>query len=269
MAPKNPLGTIKDVADLAVASVAGTVSRTVKDPVGTGKKVVGTAVGQAAAAVGAVTSKVGGRKGSKSQPRCAAETDGAGAASGAAREEGSGEEGTDEEDCCKEDRGQEGPRQEAPPSRRPPPRKPPPRRPLAEGRPRPRPRARAEMDPRTILTRGVSTGLRLGRGTADRVVTIAGPPLGRLSDKMVSRMRRPERRSPATFTPSKRNDAATAEPEPHREAAPHQRPWPATSARLDRPRSPPGRQAEERPRSEAATSARQHVQSPSSAIVGV
>ena len=31
------------------------------------------------------------------------------------------------------------------------------------------------MDPRTILSRGVSTGLRLGRGTADRVVTLAGP----------------------------------------------------------------------------------------------
>ena len=102
------------------------------------------------------------------------------------------------------------------------------------------------MDPRTILTRGVSTGLRLGRGTADRVVTIAGPPLGRLSDKMVSRMRRPERRSPATFTPSKRNDVATAEPEP----APRSSPSPAAVARNigpPRPTAKPARPA--RPKS--------------------
>ena len=70
------------------------------------------------------------------------------------------------------------------------------------------------MDPRTILTRGVSTGLRLGRGTADRVVTLAGPPLGRLTDKVASKMRRPERRGPTTFTPSKRNDVAEPESTP-------------------------------------------------------
>ena len=39
MAPKNPLGTIKVVADVAVASVVDTVTKTVKDPVGTGKQV--------------------------------------------------------------------------------------------------------------------------------------------------------------------------------------------------------------------------------------
>ena len=49
--PKNPLGKIKDVADLAVGTV-----------VDTGQKVVGQAVGQAAGAVGAVASKVPGRK---------------------------------------------------------------------------------------------------------------------------------------------------------------------------------------------------------------
>jgi hypothetical protein len=70
------------------------------------------------------------------------------------------------------------------------------------------------MDPRVILHQGVNTGLRLGRGTADRVVTLAGPPLGRLSDKLVSRLRRPERRTPATFTPSRRDDVLEAEPEP-------------------------------------------------------
>jgi sRNA-binding protein len=60
------------------------------------------------------------------------------------------------------------------------------------------------LHPRTILTRGVSTGLRLGRGTADRVVTVAGPPLGRLTDTLVSRLRRQEPSAPATFTPSRR-----------------------------------------------------------------
>ncbi len=67
MARKNPLGKIKDAADVAVLTVVGTVTETVKDPIGTGQKVVGVAVGQAAAAVGAVTSRVGGRKGSGHQ----------------------------------------------------------------------------------------------------------------------------------------------------------------------------------------------------------
>ena len=56
------------------------------------------------------------------------------------------------------------------------------------------------MDPRLILTRGVSTGLRLGRGTADRVVRLAGPPLGRLTEpgrlpSTPTRGRAPRRRS--------------------------------------------------------------------------
>jgi len=66
VARKNPLGKIKDVADVAVLTVVGSVTETVKDPVGTGQKLVGSAVGQAAAAAGAVTSRVG-RKGSKKQ----------------------------------------------------------------------------------------------------------------------------------------------------------------------------------------------------------
>ena len=103
------------------------------------------------------------------------------------------------------------------------------------------------MDPRTILSRGVSTGLRLGRGTADRVVTLAGPPLGRLSDKVVSRMRRPARRGPTTFTPSKRNDVAEPEPTPRSGPSPAvvarnigpPRPT-AKPARPARPKSVPG-----------------------------
>ena len=127
------------------------------------------------------------------------------------------------------------------------------------------------MDPRVILTRGVNTGLRLGRGTADRVVTIAGPPLGRLSDKVVSKVRRrPERRGPTTFTPSKRSDvaepaagAAEQHPVTGRRGSQHR---PASADREARPAG----QAEERPRGEAATSARQHhLVRPGSAIVGV
>ncbi len=103
------------------------------------------------------------------------------------------------------------------------------------------------MDARVILTRSVSTGLRLGRGTADRVVTLAGPPLGRLGDKVVSRLRRPERRTPATFTPSKRNNVPEPEPAPTRSPSPAAvarnigppRPT-AKPARPARPKSGPG-----------------------------
>ena len=63
------------------------------------------------------------------------------------------------------------------------------------------------MDARTLLTRGVSTGLRLGRGTADRVVTLAGPPLGRLTDRLVSKVHRSGTATTTTFTPSKRDAA--------------------------------------------------------------
>lgn len=51
MPRKSPIARIKDAADLAVGTV-----------VDTGQKVVGQAVGQAAGAVGAVASRVPGRK---------------------------------------------------------------------------------------------------------------------------------------------------------------------------------------------------------------
>jgi hypothetical protein len=79
---QNPLGKIKDVATGAAVTVVGTVTETVKDPVGaghkavgtgqkvvgtavgqavgTGQKVVGTAVGQAVALAGRVSTKVPG-----------------------------------------------------------------------------------------------------------------------------------------------------------------------------------------------------------------
>ena len=133
------------------------------------------------------------------------------------------------------------------------------------------------MDPRVILTRGVNTGLRLGRGTADRVVTIAGPPLGRLTDKVVSKVRRrPERHGPATFTPSKRSDVAESDVAEARARAGAGEQHPVTGRRgsQHRPASAggearPAGQAEEWPRGEAATSARQHhLVRPGSAIVG-
>ena len=37
------------------------------------------------------------------------------------------------------------------------------------------------MDARSALNRTVSTGLHLARGTADRVVRLAGPPLGKVT----------------------------------------------------------------------------------------
>ncbi len=72
MPPKNPLGKIKDIADVAVATLTETVKDTVKDPVGTGQRVVGTAVGQAVAVAGAVSSKVPGRRRQADVPRAEA-----------------------------------------------------------------------------------------------------------------------------------------------------------------------------------------------------
>lgn len=88
------------------------------------------------------------------------------------------------------------------------------------------------MDPRTMLNRGVSTGLRLGRGTADRVVTLAGPPLGRLTGRVVSKVRRPERPTTTTFTPSKKAET------PAPEEPTNQQPSPATVARNIGPERP-------------------------------
>jgi hypothetical protein len=92
------------------------------------------------------------------------------------------------------------------------------------------------MDPRTVLTRGVATGLRLGRGTADRVVTLAGPPLARAADRLVTRLRRPEWPTTTTFTPSKKTESAPVEP-------PASAPSPATVARNIAPQRPSAKPA--------------------------
>jgi hypothetical protein len=89
------------------------------------------------------------------------------------------------------------------------------------------------VDPRAILTRGVTTGLRLGRGTADRVVTLAGPPLGRLTDTLISKVRRPDSPTTVTFTPSRRTDAP----------APEAGPTPSSVARNIAPKRPTAKPA--------------------------
>jgi hypothetical protein len=104
------------------------------------------------------------------------------------------------------------------------------------------------LHPRTILTRGVSTGLRLGRGTADRVVTVAGPPLGRLTDTLVSRLRRHEPSAPATFTPSRRAQEVRGPNDAAEQAAPAAPtgPTPSSVARNIAPQRPAAKPA--RPR---------------------
>ena len=91
------------------------------------------------------------------------------------------------------------------------------------------------MDPRTFLARGVSTGLRLGRGTADRMVSLTSPHLSRLAERVVTTVRRPERPTPATFTPSR-----VVEPTPEEPAS---SPSPAVVARNIGPQRPSARPA--------------------------
>ena len=96
------------------------------------------------------------------------------------------------------------------------------------------------MDARNLLTRGVSTGLRLGRGTADRVVRVAGPRLARLTDTVAAKVRRPEPPATTTFTPSKRSSGTETD------AAPTPHPSPASVARNigpPRPTAKPARPA--------------------------
>jgi len=95
------------------------------------------------------------------------------------------------------------------------------------------------MKPRLILSRGVSTGLRLGRGTADRVIGLAGPPLAKLTDKVVARVRGPQQGSTTTFTPSKR----TAEPAPEPASPKATRPSPSVVARNIAPQRPTAKPA--------------------------
>ena len=121
------------------------------------------------------------------------------------------------------------------------------------------------MDARTVLSRGLSTGLRLGRGAADRVVTVAGPTLARLGDKAVARLRPQEPAGTATFTPSKATAPATAgagdrvptrpgTPGPDAgQRGPQRRPGAADRQAAQAP------QAQQRSRRQAPTTAPRHV----------
>jgi hypothetical protein len=92
----------------------------------------------------------------------------------------------------------------------------------------------------------VSTGLRLGRGTADRVVTIAGPRLGRLADQVVAKVRRPEPRRTSTFTPTKPAPDAAPDAAPAPEVT---KPTPASVARNIAPHPPEPEPAKAKPKS--------------------
>ncbi|HRK46863.1 MAG TPA: hypothetical protein PK324_14625, partial [Nocardioides sp.] len=99
------------------------------------------------------------------------------------------------------------------------------------------------MDARTIVNRGVTTSLRLGRGTADRVVSVAGPRLGRLTDQVMARVRRTERPATATFTPSKQPPGQSSSQPPTQPVeteseAPSSSPSPARVARNIAPQRP-------------------------------
>lgn len=106
------------------------------------------------------------------------------------------------------------------------------------------------MDARTVLGRGISTGLRLGRGTADRVVSLASPPLSRVAATLgASRHRSRPPATTTTFTPSKKADPEPAPAGPPDAPSPNpavvarniapQRPT-AKSPGTGKPRSAPG-----------------------------
>ena len=88
------------------------------------------------------------------------------------------------------------------------------------------------MDARSALNRTVSTGLHLARGTADRVVRLAGPPLGKVTGSVLARVRGSgPPAAPATFTPSKRPATPAAEPPGSRTQDKDAAPSPAKVAR--------------------------------------
>jgi hypothetical protein len=96
------------------------------------------------------------------------------------------------------------------------------------------------MGPRVALTGGVRGGLRLARGTADRVVGLAGPPLGQAATSVLARLRgsRPPA-PPASFAPSTRQARPTPEPSPTAGGgSTDAKPSPAVVARNIGPRRP-------------------------------
>jgi len=105
------------------------------------------------------------------------------------------------------------------------------------------------MDARAALNRGVTTGLHLARGTADRVVRLAGPPLGKVAGSVIARVRGSDQpATPATFTPSQRPAKPTADPTKDTTPTPAvvarnigpQRPVAAPPKKRTKPKSVPG-----------------------------
>jgi hypothetical protein len=95
------------------------------------------------------------------------------------------------------------------------------------------------MGARSALNRSVSTGLHLARGTADRVVRLAGPSLGKVAGSVVARVRGSAPPSaPATFTPSKRTVMPTPEPTEPVTGTQDTAPSPAVVARNIGPQRP-------------------------------
>jgi hypothetical protein len=107
------------------------------------------------------------------------------------------------------------------------------------------------MDARAALNRSVSAGLHLARGTADRVVRLAGPPLGKVAGSVVARVRGSvPPTAPATFTPSK--TPATPTPEPTQDAVPS----PAVVARNIGPQRPAATPPKKRTKPESVPGAK-------------
>jgi hypothetical protein len=103
------------------------------------------------------------------------------------------------------------------------------------------------MDARAALSRSVSTGLHLARGTADRVVRLAGPPLGKVAGAVVARVRGSEpAAAPATFTPSKSPVTPSPEPETTGADTKETTPTPAVVARNIAPQRPTAKPATKR-----------------------
>jgi len=106
------------------------------------------------------------------------------------------------------------------------------------------------MGARAALSRSLGTGLHLARGTADRVVRLAGPPLGKAAGSVIARLRgSAPPATPATFTPSKSPARPAPEP-PATDATPSpavvarnigpQRPVAAAPKKRTKPKSVPG-----------------------------
>jgi hypothetical protein len=105
---------------------------------------------------------------------------------------------------------------------------------------------------RRIIESGVSRGLRLSRGTADRAIRLAGPRVAGVVGELTSRFRRDRGRIPTTetFMPSRPDGGSAAAPNPAtiaRNIAP-QRPMAVPAKQAAVRKSAPGAKLPPRPR---------------------